>query len=158
MVTRKERDGMLELIEDAKARGAEVVCGGEAVDSTGYFLQPTLLRHVPRDARCIREEIFGPVAPIVTFTELEDVIEQANDVEVGLVSFVQTSDLALGMHMAARIDAGMVGINRGKVSDPAAPFGGWKESGVGKEGGHEGLLEYLESKYTALFLVSRPHR
>lgn len=150
MVTRKERDGMLELIEDAKARGAEVVCGGEAVDSTGYFLQPTLLRHVPRDARCIREEIFGPVAPIVTFTELEDVIEQANDVEVGLVSFVQTSDLALGMHMAARIDAGMVGINRGKVSDPAAPFGGWKESGVGKEGGHEGLLEYLESKYTAV--------
>ncbi len=150
MVTRKERDGMLELIEDAKARGAELVCGGEAVDSPGYFLQPTLLRNVPRDARCIREEIFGPVAPIVTFTELEDVIEQANDVEVGLVAFVQTTDLAQGMGLAGRIEAGMVGINRGKVSDPAAPFGGWKESGIGKEGGHEGLLEYLESKYTAV--------
>ncbi|WOQ18271.1 NAD-dependent succinate-semialdehyde dehydrogenase [Raineyella sp. W15-4] len=150
MVTGQERDGMLALIQDAHDRGATVAQGGDAVDAPGHFLQPTLLRGVPLDARAMEEEIFGPVAPVATFTDIDDVIARANSVDVGLVSFVQTRDIGNGLAIAERLESGMVGINRGKVSDPAAPFGGWKESGVGKEGGHEGLLEYLESKYTAV--------
>ncbi len=150
MASRKERDGILELIADADDRGAAVATGGHAVDSPGYFLQPTLLRNVPLDARAMQEEIFGPVAPVATFTDVDDVIERANAVDAGLVAYVMTQDLTSGLYISDRLETGMVGINRGVVSDPAAPFGGWKESGFGREGGHEGLLAYLESKYTAV--------
>ena len=150
MVTRKERDGMLELIEDATGKGATVAQGGHALNRPGYFLQPTILRNVADECRCLTDEIFGPVAPIATFTDLDDAIDRANAVDVGLVSFVQTRDLGKALQVADRLESGMVGINRGKVSDPAAPFGGWKQSGLGREGGHEGLLEYLESKYIAV--------
>jgi len=150
MVTRKERDGMLELIEDATGKGATVAQGGHALDVPGYFLQPTILRNVSDECRCLTDEIFGPVAPIATFTDLDDAVDRANAVDMGLVAFVQTRDLGKALNVADRLESGMVGINRGKVSDPAAPFGGWKESGLGREGGHEGLLEYLESKYIAV--------
>ncbi|WP_425310131.1 NAD-dependent succinate-semialdehyde dehydrogenase [Ammonicoccus fulvus] len=141
-------DGILELIADAQDNGATVVCGGERIGE-GAFMQPTLLRDVPPDARCMTEEIFGPVAPVTTFETFDEAMELANNTEFGLVSFIQTSDMKLGLQFADRVESGMVGINRGVVSDPAAPFGGWKQSGLGREGGHEGLLEYLETKYVA---------
>ncbi|HHV22728.1 MAG TPA: NAD-dependent succinate-semialdehyde dehydrogenase, partial [Propionibacterium sp.] len=150
MISEEALDGILELVQDATARGATVVHGGERIERAGSFMQPTLLRDVPADARCMREEIFGPVAPVATFETFDEAIELANDTEFGLVSFIQTSDLATGLEFADRIESGMVGINRGVVSDPAAPFGGWKQSGLGREGGHEGLLEYLETKYVAV--------
>ncbi|WP_432558889.1 NAD-dependent succinate-semialdehyde dehydrogenase [Granulicoccus sp. GXG6511] len=149
MISADAVDGILELVTDATSRGAQIVVGGERIDRAGYFMQPTLLRDVPRDARCLTEEIFGPVAPVTTFDTFDEAIELANDTEFGLVSFIQTADLATGLEFADRIESGMVGINRGVVSDPAAPFGGWKQSGLGREGGHEGLLEYLETKYVA---------
>lgn len=149
MITAEAVDGILDLIEDAKARGATLLVGGDRVGDSGNFMQPTLLRDVPADARCMTEEIFGPVAPVTSFDTFDEAIELANDTEFGLVSFIQTSNLATGMRFADRIESGMVGINRGVVSDPAAPFGGWKHSGLGREGGHEGLLEYLETKYVA---------
>lgn len=142
-------DRVLGLVEDAVGRGARLLHGGERTGDRGFFLQPTLLRDVPPDARCMTEEIFGPVAPVTTFDTFDEAIELANDTEFGLVSFVQTSDLRLGLEFADRVQSGMVGINRGVVSDPAAPFGGWKQSGLGREGGHEGLFEYLETKYVA---------
>ncbi len=150
MITRAERDGLLEVIADAEDRGGRVARGGRAVASPGYFLEPTILTNVAPEARCMTDEIFGPVAPIATFSDLDDVVERANGVDAGLVSYVQTRDLATGLRIAERLECGMVGINRGLVSDPAAPFGGWKESGLGREGGHEGLLEYLETKYVAV--------
>jgi succinate-semialdehyde dehydrogenase/glutarate-semialdehyde dehydrogenase len=104
---------------------------------------------VPTDARAFHEEIFGPVAPIASFDSVDEAVALANDTEFGLVSFVHTRDLAKALAVAERIESGMVGINRGVVSDPAAPFGGWKQSGIGREGAHEGLLEYLETKYIA---------
>lgn len=137
------------LVADAVARGARVISGGSAPEGTGYFYTPTVLADVPFDARIVREEIFGPVAPIVAFDSLDEVVELANSTPFGLVSFIQTTDLAKGLALAERIEAGMVGINRGVVSDAAAPFGGWKQSGLGIEGGHAGLMEYLETKYIA---------
>jgi succinate-semialdehyde dehydrogenase/glutarate-semialdehyde dehydrogenase len=109
-----------------------------------------VLTGVKPEAAILREEIFGPVAPIVTFTSEEEAVRLANDTEYGLVAYVYTGDLARGLRVSEAIEAGMVGLNRGLVSDPAAPFGGVKQSGVGREGGHEGLLEYLESKYIAV--------
>ncbi|MDO5498770.1 MAG: NAD-dependent succinate-semialdehyde dehydrogenase [Propionibacteriaceae bacterium] len=149
LISEKAVDGGLDLVADAKARGATVLHGGERIDGKGWFLQPTLLRDVPRDARCMTEEIFGPVAPVTTFESFDEAVELANDTPFGLVSFIQTSSMATGLEFADRIESGMVGINRGVVSDPAAPFGGMKQSGLGREGGHEGLLEYLETKYVA---------
>jgi succinate-semialdehyde dehydrogenase/glutarate-semialdehyde dehydrogenase len=105
---------------------------------------------VPADSAILREEIFGPVAPIVTFTDEADAIRYANDTEYGLVAYVYTGDLARGLRVSEALESGMVGINRGLVSDPAAPFGGVKQSGIGREGGHEGLLDYTESKYIAV--------
>ncbi|MDO5681852.1 MAG: NAD-dependent succinate-semialdehyde dehydrogenase [Propionibacteriaceae bacterium] len=144
----------LELIEDAVGRGAKLLAGGErargeGISDKGHYLAPTLLRDVPPDARCMVEEIFGPVAPVTTFDTFDEAMELANDTDFGLVAFIQTSDMQLGLQFADRVHAGMVGINRGVVSDPAAPFGGWKQSGLGREGGHEGLLEYLETQYVA---------
>ncbi|KRE98828.1 NAD-dependent succinate-semialdehyde dehydrogenase [Nocardioides sp. Soil777] len=139
-----------ELVRGAVAAGARVVLGGERPDREGFYYSPTVLLDVPRGADILGEEIFGPVAPVLTFTDEDDAIAMANDTEYGLVSYVYTQDLARGLRVSERLDAGMVGLNRGLVSDPAAPFGGTKQSGIGREGGHEGMLDYMESKYVAV--------
>ncbi|MDP3967404.1 MAG: NAD-dependent succinate-semialdehyde dehydrogenase [Nocardioides sp.] len=138
------------LVAGAVADGARIVLGGARPDRAGYYYEPTVLLDVPRTSGILGEEIFGPVAPVVTFTDEADAIRMANDTEFGLVSYVYTSDLARGMRISEALDSGMVGLNRGLVSDPAAPFGGTKQSGIGREGGHEGMLDYLESKYIAV--------
>ncbi|MFA7280154.1 MAG: NAD-dependent succinate-semialdehyde dehydrogenase [Sterolibacterium sp.] len=150
MVNANTRDKIAELVDDAVAKGARLRTGGKIPAGTGYFYPATVLSDVAHDARVLKEEIFGPVAPIATFTSEDEVIALANDTEMGLVSFVHTRDLAKALRVAEKIESGMVGINRGIVADPAAPFGGWKQSGVGREGAHDGLLEYLESKYIAV--------
>jgi succinate-semialdehyde dehydrogenase/glutarate-semialdehyde dehydrogenase len=139
-----------ELVRGARGAGGRVVLGGRRPDRSGSFYEPTVLVDVPADAEILTEEIFGPVAPIVTFTDEADAIRMANDTEYGLVSYVYTRDLARGLRVSEALDSGMVGLNRGLVSDPAAPFGGTKQSGIGREGGHEGMLDYLESKYVAV--------
>lgn len=139
-----------ELVDDAVGAGARVVTGGRRMDGPGYFYPPTVLDRVPRAARILSSEIFGPVAPVVEFEDEEQAIELANDTEYGLISYLYTSDLRRGLRVAERLEAGMVGLNRGVVSDPAAPFGGVKQSGLGREGSHDGLLEFLEKKYVAL--------
>jgi succinate-semialdehyde dehydrogenase/glutarate-semialdehyde dehydrogenase len=149
LVNEATRRKVVELVEDARRRGGRVLTGGRIPERAGYFYEPTVIAGVPRDARAFREEIFGPVAPIATFASIDEAVALANDTEFGLVSFVHSRDLAKALSVAERIESGMVGINRGIVSDPAAPFGGWKQSGVGREGAHEGMLEYLETKYIA---------
>jgi succinate-semialdehyde dehydrogenase/glutarate-semialdehyde dehydrogenase len=149
LVNASTRSKVAALVDEARDTGARVVTGGRIPERPGYFYEPTVMTNVPANARILREEIFGPVAPIVSFDTTEEAIQLANDTEFGLVSFVHTRDLAKGLAVAERIESGMVGLNRGVVSDPAAPFGGWKQSGVGREGAHEGLLEYLETKYIA---------
>lgn len=139
-----------ELVKGAVSAGARIVLGGERPDREGFYYSPTVLLDVPRGADILGEEIFGPVAPVLTFTDEDDAIAMANDTEYGLVSYVYTQDLARGLRVSERLDAGMVGLNRGLVSDPAAPFGGTKQSGIGREGGHEGMLDYMESKYVAV--------
>ncbi|MEV4347393.1 NAD-dependent succinate-semialdehyde dehydrogenase [Actinoplanes sp. NPDC049596] len=138
------------LVKDALQGGATAATGGTRPDGPGYYYPPTVLTGVAPDAPILKEEIFGPVAPIVTFTDEAEAVRLANDTEFGLVAYVYTQDLARGLRVSEAIEAGMVGLNRGLVSDPAAPFGGVKQSGIGREGGHEGLLEYLESKYIAV--------
>ncbi len=139
-----------DLVRGATGAGGRVVVGGRRPDRPGYYYEPTVLLDVPMGAAILAEEIFGPVAPIVTFTDEAEAIRMANDTEYGLVSYVYTRDLARGLRVSEALDAGMVGLNRGLVSDPAAPFGGTKQSGIGREGGHEGMLDYLESKYVAV--------
>jgi succinate-semialdehyde dehydrogenase / glutarate-semialdehyde dehydrogenase len=150
LVNAAARDKVHELVQDAVARGGRMRLGGAAAAGHGYFYPPTVLDRVPRDARMLREEIFGPVAPIVEFDDDVEAVRLANDTEYGLVSYLYTKDLRRGLALADRLDAGMVGLNRGLVSDPAAPFGGTKQSGIGREGGHDGLLEFLEKKYIAV--------
>ncbi len=138
------------LVRTAVEAGAVASTGGSRPSGAGFYYPPTVLTGVAPDAAILREEIFGPVAPIVTFTDEAEAVRLANDTEYGLVAYVYTTDLARGLRVSEAIEAGMVGLNRGLVSDPAAPFGGVKQSGIGREGGHEGLLEYLESKYIAV--------
>jgi succinate-semialdehyde dehydrogenase / glutarate-semialdehyde dehydrogenase len=144
------RRKVAELVQGALDLGAEPLVGAEAPAGPGYFYLPTVLGSVPPDAPILREEIFGPVAPVVPFDTLDDAVAMANDTEYGLVSYVYTADLAAGLRAAEALEAGMVGLNRPIVSDPAAPFGGVKQSGIGREGGHDGLLEFTESKYVAV--------
>jgi succinate-semialdehyde dehydrogenase/glutarate-semialdehyde dehydrogenase len=139
-----------ELVEDAKARGARVRVGGAELTRSGYFYQPTLLDSVPAGARLLREEIFGPVAPVVTFADDDEAIALANDTEYGLVAYAYTNDLRRAVRVVEALEVGMVGLNQGLVSNPAAPFGGVKQSGIGREGGSEGIREYLETKYVAI--------
>jgi len=146
LINASTRDKVAELVEDAAGSGT-VLTGGSAPDRRGYFYLPTVIADVARDAGILATEIFGPVAPIVRFDDLDDAIAQANDTEMGLISYVFTGDERLGMGVAERLEAGMVALNRGLISDPSAPFGGWKQSGIGREGSHEGLDEYLETKY-----------
>jgi len=141
-----------ELVSDAVGRGAKAIVGGRAADGRGYFYQPTVLAEVPPDARVLKEEIFGPVAPVASFDDEQAAIEAANDTEYGLVAYVYTSDLRRAFRVVEALETGMVGLNQGMVSNPAAPFGGVKQSGVGREGGPEGIAEYLEIKYVAMNL------
>jgi succinate-semialdehyde dehydrogenase/glutarate-semialdehyde dehydrogenase len=138
------------LVRGALDEGASASIGGSRPSGRGFYYPPTVLTGVAPDSAILREEIFGPVAPIVTFTDEADAVRMANDTEFGLVAYLYTGDLARGLRVSEALEAGMVGLNRGLVSDPAAPFGGVKQSGIGREGGHEGLLEYLESKYIAV--------
>ena len=138
------------LVREAVGAGAKVAIGGSRPEGPGYYYPPTVLTGVAPGSPILREEIFGPVAPIVTFTDEDEAVRMANDTEFGLVAYLYTGDLARGLRVSEAIEAGMVGLNRGLVSDPAAPFGGVKQSGIGREGGHEGMLEYLESKYIAV--------
>lgn len=139
-----------ELVEQAVAGGARVMTGGSAPDGPGYFYSPTVLVDVPPDADVNREEIFGPVAPITTFTSEEEAVTRANSTEYGLTAYAYTRDLSRTIRLAESLDFGMVGINTGLVSNPAAPFGGVKASGFGREGGFEGIEEYLDTTYVAL--------
>jgi succinate-semialdehyde dehydrogenase/glutarate-semialdehyde dehydrogenase len=141
---------VIELVNDAVDRGARLLVGGKAIDGPGHFFEPTVLADVPEDARLLREEIFGPVAPIATFSTEEQALEAANRTEYGLVSYLYTRDLNRAIRVSEGIESGMVGLNQGIVSNPAAPFGGVKQSGFGREGGFEGIDEYLEVKYVAL--------
>jgi succinate-semialdehyde dehydrogenase/glutarate-semialdehyde dehydrogenase len=147
-----QRSKVAELVEDATAKGAEVVTGGKALDGQGYFYAPTVLAKVTDDARMLKEEIFGPVAPVATFGSEEEALAAANDTEYGLVAYVYTSDLKRAIRVCEGLDTGMVGLNQGMVSNASAPFGGVKQSGFGREGGKEGIAEYLETKYVAMAL------
>jgi succinate-semialdehyde dehydrogenase/glutarate-semialdehyde dehydrogenase len=147
-----QRSKVAELVEDAVARGAHALVGGHARDGAGYFYDPTVLADVPDDAELLKEEIFGPVAPVRGFTDEDEAIAAANDTEYGLVAYVYTSDFKRALRVIEKLDTGMVGLNQGIVSNPAAPFGGVKQSGFGREGGPEGIEEYLETKYVAINL------
>ena len=149
LVNEDTRSKVAELVDGAVSAGASAVLGGRAPERKGYFYEPTLLDGVSAEAAILNTEIFGPVAPIVRFTDEADAIRWANATEFGLVAYVYTRDLRRGLRVSEALESGMVGLNRGLVSDPAAPFGGVKQSGLGREGAHEGLLEYTETKYIA---------
>ena len=150
LVNADTRDKVEALVDEARSRGAKVVTGGHRLPPPGYFYAPTVLSHVPAEALCVREEIFGPVAPVQSFRDEDQLIARANGTEYGLVAYVYTRDLARGLALSERLEAGMVGLNRGIVSDPAAPFGGVKQSGLGREGAHEGMMEFLETQYISV--------
>ncbi|MFS0795353.1 NAD-dependent succinate-semialdehyde dehydrogenase [Microbacterium sp. 1P10AE] len=150
LVDAATRDKVASLVEGAVAQGARIAVGGSAIPGPGYFYQPTVLVDVPADADILREEIFGPVAPVLTFRDEEEAIRLANDTEYGLVCFAYTRDLDRGLRLAERLETGMLGVNAGVVSNPAAPFGGVKQSGLGREGGAEGIHEYLETVYVGI--------
>ena len=150
MIDQKAIDSITRLVDSAVAAGAKVAVGGRPVPGPGYFFQPTVLTDVPADADIVNEEIFGPVAPIITFESEDEAVEKANASPFGLVCFVYTRDLNRGLRMAERLETGMLGLNTGLVSNPAAPFGGVKQSGLGREGGFEGIEEYLETVYVGI--------
>jgi succinate-semialdehyde dehydrogenase / glutarate-semialdehyde dehydrogenase len=149
-----QRGKVEELVEDARSKGANVVVGGERVDGNGYFFQPTVLGDIPDGARVLSEEIFGPVAPVKGFQSEDEAIAAANNTEYGLVAYVFTRDINRAFRVIEELDTGMIGFNQGMVSNAGAPFGGVKQSGFGREGGPEGMEEYLESKYVAMNLGS----
>ncbi len=152
LIDAKARDKVTQLVDDATSRGASVVTGGSSTGEAGYFYQPTVLADVPPDADLVREEIFGPVAPVTTFSEDAKAVEMANSTEYGLVAYAFTQDLARAVRVSEALEFGMVGVNQGIISNPAAPFGGVKHSGFGREGGPEGIEEYLSVKYVGLAL------
>jgi len=150
LVNAEGRDKVVSLVDDAVSKGAKVLTGGKAPHGKGYFYPATVIANVPDTADMLREEIFGPVAAIQTFKSEDEVVVRANDTEYGLVAYLYTQDLSRGLRVSERLDFGMIGLNRGLVSDPAAPFGGMKQSGIGREGAHEGLMEFLETQYVSL--------
>lgn len=147
LVNADTRDKVAAFVADAVAKGAKIECGGTMPNGKGFFYPPTVMSNVSEDSDCVHDEIFGPVAAIQTFTDQEDVIARANDTEYGLVAYVFSEDMKRALQVCERLEYGMVGLNRGLVSDPAAPFGGVKQSGLGREGGHEGMLEFMETQY-----------
>jgi succinate-semialdehyde dehydrogenase / glutarate-semialdehyde dehydrogenase len=150
LIDSDQRGKVEELVEDALERGARPIVGGKRVDGAGYFYEPTVLSDVPDDARLLKEEIFGPVAPVKSFADEQEALSWANDTEYGLVAYLYTRDLGRAFRVMEGLEYGMVGLNQGMVSNPAAPFGGVKHSGFGREGGQEGIEEYLETKYCAV--------
>ena len=150
LIDSDQRGKVTELVGDARDRGARLLLGGEPPAGRGYFYAPTVLADVPPDARLLEEEIFGPVAPITTFSTDQEALAAANRTQYGLVAYVYTRDLARAFRVCEGLETGMVGLNQGVVSNPAAPFGGVKQSGFGREGGFEGIGEYLETKYVAI--------
>ncbi len=150
LIDEASRQKVRTLIEDAVDRGASVLVGGDSPDRPGYFVHPTVLLNTHPDSALTSTEIFGPVAAIQTFTDLDDVIDRANDTEWGLVGYVMTQDIDHALDVAERLEVGMVGINSGVVSSPSAPFGGVKQSGLGREGGRVGIEEFLEIKYISI--------
>ena len=152
LIDDKQRSKVAELVEDAIGRGAKAVVGGHARNGAGYFYDPTVLTDIPDDANLLHEEIFGPVAPVKGFADEDEAIAAANDTEYGLVAYVYTNNLKRALRVVERLETGMVGLNQGMVSNAGAPFGGIKQSGFGREGGYEGIEEYLETKYVAVNL------
>jgi succinate-semialdehyde dehydrogenase / glutarate-semialdehyde dehydrogenase len=152
LIDDKQRSKVSELVEDAIGRGAKALVGGHARNGAGYFYDPTVLADVPDDATLLHQEIFGPVAPVKGFADEDEAITAANDTEFGLVAYVYTSDLKRALRVVEKLETGMVGLNQGMVSNAAAPFGGIKHSGFGREGGPEGIEEYLSTKYVAVNL------
>ncbi|MET4586912.1 aldehyde dehydrogenase family protein, partial [Pseudarthrobacter sp. PvP022] len=150
LIDAKSRDKVHELVTDAVNSGAVAVAGGGPVDGPGYFYQPTILKGVTEGTRILSEEIFGPVAPIITFDSEDEAVRLANNTEYGLVAYVFTRDLNRGIRMGERLETGMLGLNAGVVSNAAAPFGGVKQSGLGREGGLEGIEEYLYTQYIGI--------
>jgi succinate-semialdehyde dehydrogenase / glutarate-semialdehyde dehydrogenase len=150
LVNKDGLDKVIELVDDAVKKGAKVLTGGKAPGGPGFFYPATVLDNVADDAKMLNEEIFGPVASIQTFKSEDEVIKRANDTEYGLVAYLYTKDLSRGMRVSGKLEFGMIGLNRGLVSDPAAPFGGVKQSGLGREGAHEGLMEFLETQYVSV--------
>jgi succinate-semialdehyde dehydrogenase/glutarate-semialdehyde dehydrogenase len=143
-------DRIAGLVEDAIGRGAKLLTGGKALTQDGYYFPPTVISNVAADAAITNEEIFGPIAALTTFETEEEVIAAANNTEYGLIAYVYTRDLGRGLRVSDRLESGMIGLNRGLASDPAAPFGGVKQSGLGREGAHHGILEFCETKYIAV--------
>ncbi len=152
LIDEDQRGKVAELVDDAAGKGAKVLVGGTKADGAGYFYEPTVLGNVPPEARLLKEEIFGPVAPVASFDSTEDAIAAANDTEYGLVAYVFTRDLKRALTVCEGLETGMIGLNQGMVSNAGAPFGGVKQSGIGREGGNEGIEEYLETKYVAVNL------
>jgi len=152
LIDATQREKVHELVLDATGRGARLLTGGELPDGRGYFYPPTVLAGVPADSRLLTEEIFGPVAPIVAFERDEEAVAAANATEYGLAAYIYTRELDRALRVAEALESGMIGLNQGMVSNPAAPFGGVKQSGFGREGGREGMQEYLATKYVALAL------
>jgi len=149
LISRSAQNDMSEVVEISTGSGAKVLTGGHAPDRPGFFFEPTVLGDVEPGSSILGREIFGPIAPVVTFDSDDEAIRLANDTIHGLASYLYTTDLSRALRVSEAIEAGMVGVNRGLISDPAAPFGGVKQSGLGREGGHEGMLEFLETKYIA---------
>ncbi len=152
LIDEDQRSKVAELVDDAVGKGASAVVGGSALDGAGYFFEPTVLAGVTSDARLLTEEIFGPVAPIASFSSEEEAIAAANDTEYGLVAYVFTRDIKRALRVCEGLETGMIGLNQGMVSNAGAPFGGVKQSGIGREGGNEGIDEFLETKYVAVNL------
>jgi len=150
LVNKDGLDKVLELVEDAVSKGAKVMVGGKKPDGPGFFYPATVLTNVSDDSKMLNEEIFGPVASIQSFKTEDEAIKRANDTKYGLVAYLYTKDLTRGMRVSEKLDFGMIGLNRGLVSDPAAPFGGMKQSGIGRDGAHEGMMEFLETQYVSV--------
>jgi succinate-semialdehyde dehydrogenase/glutarate-semialdehyde dehydrogenase len=150
LINASTRNKVAWLVDEAVSKGARLLTGGETPTGRGFYYPPTVLTDVPHDAEICRTEIFGPVASIQSFHSVEDVIRRANATEFGLVAYIYTQDLARGLKVSEQLEFGMVGLNRGLVSDPAAPFGGMKQSGLGREGAHEGISEFMETQYIAV--------
>ena len=150
LIDEKSRRKVQELVDDAVSSGGKVLTGGAPHDGPGYFYPPTVVSGVGEDARILTEEVFGPVAPVVTFTDEDQAVRMANDTEFGLVAYAYSRDVSRALRLADTLESGMLGVNVGVVSNPAAPFGGVKQSGLGREGGLEGIEEFLETKYIGL--------
>src|ERR1700694_3485930 len=150
LVNAEGRDKVVELVDDAVSKGAKILTGGKRPDGAGFFYPATVLTNVSNDAKMLNEEIFGPVASLQTFTSEDEVIRRANDTIYGLVAYLYTKDIGRGLRVSGKLHVRMHGLNRGLVSDPAAPFGGTKQSGLGREGAHEGMMEFLETQYISV--------